>query len=229
MSLWNEILDWSEVWAPLIPLTIYVCFRPKYVWVKPVLWYLVLALFFSIMIDAIYKQYDLGLNKWFDRNFSQWYTKDGYLKNTIFYNFISISRLLFFSWFFHYMGNPFKKMNSFIPVSFIGLTLINFIFFDDITDFSSRLITLETAILLMYCVIYFFKVLRDEKPESPETRPAFWVVTGLSIYVSINFFIFLFFRQLTMSFEKFAQLIWPFHNISNILLCVCIAIAFRKK
>src|SRR5262245_6868971 len=128
MRIWNEILDWSEVWAPLIPLIIYAVVRPKYVWTKPVVWYLILALFFSIIIDAIYKQYDLGLNKWFDRNFSQWYNKDGYLKNTIFYNFISISRLLFFSWFFNFFGNPFKRMNRFVPFLFVALTILNFAF-----------------------------------------------------------------------------------------------------
>lgn len=226
----NEILDWSEVWAPLIPLIIWFVLRPKQRWVKPVIIYLLLAFIFSAALDIIWQQNHLGLNKWFDENFQWWPKDDGYMKNTIFYNLISISRLLLFAWFFNYFGGIFVKLNKFIPVLFIVFTLVNFIRYEKIEDFSSRLITLETGILLFYCILYFFRVLRDESlNEEMASKEAFRVVMGLSIYVALNFFIFLLYKQLTASFTDLAKQIWPIHNLSNIIFCLLIALAFRKK
>ena len=224
-------MDWSEVWAPLIPLIVFVFVRPWHRWVKPVVIYLVVAFIFSAVLDIIWKgQISNGFIEWFDRNLPWWPKQEGYLKNTVFYNLISISRLMLFAWFFNYLGGVFVKLNKFIPLLFILFTLVNFIFFEKIEDFSSRLITLETGILLFYCVLYFFRVLRDDKPDGEAASPpVFQVVMGLSIYVALNFFIFLFYKQLTSSFTQLAKQIWPIHNYSNIIFCLLIALAFRKK
>jgi hypothetical protein len=226
----NEMFDWSEVWAPLIPLIVWLFVKPKHKWVKPVIIYLFLAFIFCSALDVIWKQNHLGLNKWFDQNF-QWWPKDqGYMKNTIFYNFISISRLLLFAWFFNCFGGVFVKLNKYIPFLFILFTITNFIFFEKIEDFSSRLITLEAAILLFYSILYFFRVLKDDSPDDEAaSKEVFRVVMGLSIYVALNFFIFLLYKQLTTSFTELAKQIWPIHNLSNIIFCLLIALAFRKK
>jgi hypothetical protein len=225
------IMNWSEVWAPLIPLIIWAAARPKHKWVKPVLFYLILAFIFSAALDVIWKmQIFNGFKEWFDKNLPWWPTQEEYLKNTVFYNLISISRLLLFAWFFNYLGDIFRKLNRFVPLLFILFTIINFWRLEKIEDFSSRLITLETGILLFYCVLYFFRVLRDDKPDGEAASPAvFRVVMGLSIYVALNFFIFLLYKQLTANFEDLAKQIWPIHNFSNIIFCLLIALAFRKK
>ena len=231
MTLYNLIMDWSEVWAPLIPLIVWFVARPKQKWVKPVLLYLVVALIFSAALDIIWmKQVPYGLVEWFDKNLP-WWPKDGiYLKNTVFYNLISISRLLLFAWFFNYFGDIFRKLNRYVPWLFILFTFINFWRFEKIEDFSSRLISLEAGILLFYCVIYFFRVLRDDKPDGEAaSRQVFSVVMGLSIYVALNFFIFLFYKQLTANFTELAMQIWPIHNFSNIIFCLLITYAFYKK
>ena len=227
----KDILDWSEVWAPLIPLIVFLFVRPKYRWVKPVVIYLVVAFIFSAVIDIIWKgQLSIDFIDWFDKNLPWWPKEGEYLKNTIFYNLISMSRLLLFAWFFNYLGNVFRKLNRFVPLLFILFTIINFWRLEKIEDFSSRLITLETGILLFYCVLYFFRVLRDDKPDGEAASPAvFRVVMGLSIYVALNFFIFLLYKQLTANFEDLAKQIWPIHNFSNIIFCLLIALAFRKK
>src|SRR5687768_4259758 len=193
MKTYDLIMDWSEVWAPLIPLIVWLVYRPKQKWVRPVLFYLIVAFVFSAVLDIIWKmQVYSGFTAWFDRNFPGWPKEEGYLKNTVFYNLISISRLLLFAWFFNYLGDVFRKLNRVVPWLFIAFTIINFWRFEPIEDFSSRLITLEAGILLFYCVLYFFRVLRDDKPDGEAaSRQVFAVVMGLSIYVALNFFIFL--------------------------------------
>ena len=224
-------MNWSEVWAPLIPLIIFLFMRPRHRWVKPVVIYLVVAFIISAVLDIIWKgQMSISFIQWFDKYLPWWPKQGEYLKNTVFYNLISISRLLLFVWFFHYFGGVFVKLNKFIPLLFTLFTVINFIFFEKIEDFSSRLITLETGALLFYCILYFFRVLRDDKPDGEAASPAaFRVVMGLSIYAALNFFIFLLYKQLTTSFEELAKQIWPIHNFSNIIFCLLIALAFVKN
>jgi hypothetical protein len=229
MKLYNLLLDWSEAWAPLIPLIVWFFIRPKHRWLNPVLYYLILAFIFSLALDIIWKRYTLGINEWFDKNFYWWPSVEGFYKNTIFYNLISISRLLMFAWFFSFLGPVFRKLNYSVIPFFIIFTLANFIWFEKIEDFSSRLITLETGILLFYSVLYFFKVLRDDSPDTEAaSRPVFLVVTGLSIYVALNFFIFLFYKQLTTNFVDLAKQVWPIHNFSNIIFCLLLAFAFKR-
>jgi len=241
MRTYHTLMNWSEVWAPLIPLIVWLVARPKHKWVKPVLIYLIVAFIFSAAIDIIWKmQIFSGFKEWFDKNLPWWPTQGGYLKNTVFYNLISISRLLLFAWFFNYLGDVFRKLNRYIPWLFIIFTIINFWPvekiddflwpFEKIEDFSSRLITLETGILLFYCVLYFFRVLRDDKPDGEAaSRQIFSVVMGLSMYVALNFFIFLLYKQLTENFEDLAKQIWPIHNFSNIVFCLMMTYAFIKK
>jgi hypothetical protein len=229
MKLYHLLLDWSEAWAPLIPLIVWFFIRPKHRWLKPVLYYLILAFLFSLALDIIWKRYTLGINEWIDKNFYWWPSVEGFYKNTIFYNLISISRLLMFAWFFSFLGPVFRKLNYAVIPFFIIFTIVNFIWFEKIEDFSSRLITLETGILLFYSVIYFFKVLRDDSPDTEvASRPVFLVVTGLSIYVALNFFIFLFYKQLTTNFVDLAKQVWPIHNFSNIIFCLLLAFAFKR-
>jgi hypothetical protein len=67
--------------------------------------------------------------------------------------------------------------------------------------------------------------LQDDNEEVK--RPAdFWIVTGLTIYVSISFFIFLFQNMLVKQLQDTAVSIWKIHDIAYIILCIFIAKAF---
>ncbi len=228
----QQILDWSEVWAVLIPLTVYFIKKPKSKWIRPVLYYLIIALVLNLCADLIWKRRKLGIEPWMQSNIGFFFEEDGTtFKNAVLYNIHSISRFLLFGWFFTYIATIYSKLNRIIIPLFILAVLVNFIFFESILGdevFSSRLFTVEAALLLLYCIIYYFMVLRDERIEMPTTQPSFWLITGLSIYVAINFFIWLFYSQLTIQFKDFAVSIWDYHNISYIIFCIFIAIAFWK-
>jgi hypothetical protein len=72
----------------------------------------------------------------------------------------------------------------------------------------------------------------NDQIKSLTALPHFWVVVGLTLYTSVNFLIFLFYKYL-ISEEftkewKFAIDIWNVHNLSYIVLMTFIAIGFRK-
>ncbi len=221
----QEILDWSEAWAPLIPLLVFWIKKPREAWIRPLVIYLVIAFLLNLIATIIWKRMHMGLEGWMQQNLGVFYNADGSLNNTIFYNLHSISRFLLFAWFFHYMGKQFRKINKVLPPLVILLGLIYFIFYDDIRDFSSVLFSTEAALLLFYGLFYYLILLRDEQSHI-KRQPSFWIVTGLSIYVVINFPIFLFYSVLEEQADKFAVDIWDLHNISYIVFCLLIAKSF---
>ena len=206
------LLDWSEVWAVLIPLTVYLVNRPRHKWVPPIRTFLYLALVIAIIVDLI----------WFGRKM-KWF----YLDNNVFYNIISIIRLLAFSWFFSLISNE-RFIYKLCVGLFLLIAIIIFIFFISPLEFNSPLLALEAAILLFYCIRYFYFVLRDEKGEMPTSKSEFWIVAGLCFYTAVNFFIFLFYHYLVKEYRGYAIQIWDVHNISFIIFCIFIARALKK-
>ena len=53
--------------------------------------------------------------------------------------------------------------------------------------------------------------------------PAFWLITGISIYTVISFPLFLFYSVLSVKFKHFAVGIWDLHNFAYCLLSIFIA------
>lgn len=219
----DNVSNWSEFWALLIPL--YFIIRAKSIpsYLKPVKIYVILALplnLFAVLIQ-IYK--------------ADWGFHDGDFlwSNNFLYNAHSILRLILFSWFFLLLRQRFlHRVKAILPFIFIALALINFIFFEQFatTILSSRLLATEAAILLFYCLAYFIYLLIEERGTPLKKQPGFWVVTGLSIYVSANFFIFLSYNYLyERGFMVFATDIWDVHNVSYVILCICIAKAFSQN
>jgi len=220
----KEIFDWSEAWAPLIPLAILIGRKNIPAYLKPIRLYIWLALLFNTGALLI----------WY-RNVLKLPGIPIYLQsNNFLYNAHSIARLLLFSWFFILLNQRFMhRVKLVLPFLFVVLVIINFVFFEDFFDFnllSSRLLATEAAMLLFYCLQYYIYLLIDDKGPTLKNQPGFWVVTGLSIYVAANFFIFLFYNYLLkQNLLVFAVNIWDVHNVVFIILCICIAINFSKK
>jgi hypothetical protein len=218
------ILDWSEVWATLIPLIVYIIKKPKANWIKPILIYLLFALFFSLLIDVSWKT---GTRTWSKSLFS-WLYRDGLLYNVIFYNLFSLTRVILLIWFFMKINSLYKKFYYSILIAFILFFILNFILWQDIMEFSSRQLTLDAGILLIFCLTYFYKVNLDDSVQSPLALPQSWIIIGLTLYTAVNFFIFLFFSYLTVALRDYAINIWNVHNCSYILLNLFIAVSFWK-
>ena len=232
MKILKEILDWSEVWATLIPLIVYLWFRPKPNWVKPLLIYIVIAFLLGLIIDVTWKSTELGISQWVKKTF-WWLYQGKYLYTLIFYNINSFIRLVLLTFFFLLVNPSYRKVYVLISGLFVIAGITNFIFFEDIElSFSSRQFAVEAAIILLYCLLYFYNVNMNDQIKSLTALPHFWVVVGLTLYTSVNFLIFLFYKYL-ISEEftaewKFAIDIWNVHNLSYIVLMTFIAVGFRK-
>ena len=90
------------------------------------------------------------------------------------------------------------------------------------------MLAFDAGLLLVFCLSYFYRINLDDNIASPIALPQSWVVTGLTLYTAINFFIFFFFSYITDANKQYAKDIWNVHNFSFILLKVFIAISFWK-
>lgn len=223
----KEILDWSEVWALLIPLAILVLKKNKLpFYLKPVQVYIYVALVLNIIIDLISKykiKWGLG-------------PEDLLWNNNFLYNIQSVLRLFLFAWFFILLRQRFmNRIKAFLPFLFLIFLLVNFFAYEKFIprgnneSFSSRLLATESALLLFYCLQYFIFLVIEDKATPLSRRPGFWVVAGLSVYVAVSFFIFLFYDYLVKVTWDFAVGIWDVHNIVFIILCICLAKQFSLK
>lgn len=209
------IFDWSEVWAPLIPLVVLAIKRDQQRFVKPVIVYLIIAFFLNLTGDIIsdFKQY---LPHWMH-------------SNNILYNIHSIVRFACFSYFFLLLGKNFgSRIDKLVNFSALIFIVYNFIFiekFNNPNHLSGNLLATEAYVLLIYCIQYYLFQLKADASEFKRKKD-FWIVTGLSIYVVINFFVFLFYVPLLTENPKLAIQMWSVHNLAYITLCIFIAKAF---
>lgn len=203
------ILDWSEVWALTLPL--FFC-RRQPVSYKPIVIYLYTGLVINILIDLIWKCRTL--------------LPTSFNSNNYLYNLHSIIRFFAFSIFFIRLNQLFLVLlKKTILIAFTIFLLLNFTFYENFFNyfqFSSRLLSVEAFCLLFYCLQYYlFKIREDIELEI--FTADFWIVTGLGIYVAINFFIFLLYNELTIRLQRFAIDLWNVHNISFIVFSFFLA------
>jgi hypothetical protein len=208
--MFQQLIDWSEVWAVLIPLAVAACcIIPARA--KPLLWYCMIALLLNFSEDIIWKmQIVHPLSK-----------TPG--DNQFIYNIHSVVRFIFFSLFFIRLRQQFLwQLQWLFFIIFLLTAALNFIFWEQPAVISSRIMGLEAGLLALYCILYFFNRLLDEK--SGDTRPPEYVLTvGICVFMIINFPLFLFYKPLALRFRDFAVDIWTVHNITYLLLCIIIA------
>ena len=176
-------LDWSEVWALVIPLSVLLFRRQQPSSLRPVIVYLWLGFLVNVTIDVI-----MAINIYLPNN---------NLSNNPFYNLHSVVRFACFSFYFiSIQKKSFTRLKRLLPLLGIGFLIINFIFFENFFNpdsFSGNLLTVEAYLLLVYCMLYYLAELKDD--ENPFNGPHFWIVTGLAIYLVTNFFVFLFYTS----------------------------------
>jgi|SRR5689334_9314986 len=209
------VIDWSEVWALFIPLIALLFAGKQPLFLRPVIIYLIIALFINLIGDVIgdFKRYLPG---WLQSN------------NPL-YNIHSVLRFTCFGYFFILLRQPhFSRIKKILPLISLLFLVINFVFFENFFNpesLSGNLLTAEAYLLLIYCVLYYLSQLRDDD-DKMSGKSDFWVVTGLSIYVVINFFVFLFYAPMLTANGQLLDKMWSVHNVAYVILCICVAKAF---
>jgi len=216
MGRFFEILiDWSEVWALFIPLSMLMFRRNQPEAMKPVIIYLFLALFVNLLIDLM-----LPIGR---------YLPEELRSNNPLYNIHSIIRFVCFSVYFIRMpDSSFLAVKKTLVMLSVAFLVINFGFFEqffNFDSFSGNLLSVEAYLLLIFCMFYYLSELKEDDKNLFDS-PHFWVVTGLSVYVVVNFFVFLFYIPMLKVDVRLAINIWNVHNVAFIIFCLFLTKAF---
>jgi len=206
------ILDWSEVWAPLIVIIVFLLNRNQPRYMTPVVVYFFLALIINLIGDVI-SDFKKHLPSWMQSN------------NPL-YNIHSLIRFICYSLFFISLRLPkLSTVYKILPLISILIFVLNFSLIDDFFNywhFSGNLLTGEAYLLLIYCMLYYVVKLNDDNLVMTD-EPDFFVVTGLGIYVVVNFFVFLFYVPMMNVNQDLAENIWDVHNYAYIALSILTA------
>jgi len=201
----------------LIPL-FFVVFGPRQpAPLKPVIIYLWLALLLDTIGDCIgYDEIRSYFPHWLQSN------------NPL-YNIHSLVRFACFSYFFISLPQPrFKTAKKVIAIVFILFVIADFTLFEHFFYYyhlSGNLLSAEAYLLLIYCLLYYLAALNDDN-DAAFKGPVFWIVTGLGMYLVVNFFVFLFYVPMIIQNIDLADHIWKVHDVAYIILCLFITRAF---
>lgn len=214
--------DWAEVWTVFIPISILLFFDVDKVKIRPIHIYFISALILNLLIDASW----IYSTELLDRGFDFWLIRD----NNVLYNFQSVIRVILFTIFlWGFLPTTYRKILKVGLVFYGSVILVNFIFLESPLQFSSRLFSAESLILLTVCILYFITVLNLDSIFSFRKQPAIWIAIGLSLYEASNFSIFLFYSILVNHAKNFAVNVWYFHNLFFGVLCIFCAKAFYES
>lgn len=209
--MFQLVLEWSEVWALFLPLAAYYIHQKQPAFLTPVLIYLAGALVLNLLTDFV-ADFNEYLPEWLQTNL-------------IFYNIHSIFRFICFAYFFNTITyGSFRHLRIILISIYLLLLLSNYIFLEnylDQTHINGNLFTIEAYLLLIFSMLYYLTQLRNDVVDLSSSKE-FWITTGLSIYVVINFFIFLFYVPMIQENPILANDMWNVHNLAYITLCLFI-------
>ena len=110
-----------------------------------------------------------------------------------------------------------RKKTPFIIISvmFTLLALCNFLFIQK-EQINSYTMTLESVIIILYCIFYYFWLLKELPTERLHRLPMFWINSGWLIASSGYLFLYLFTAYLVNVLKSNLD-IWVLHNIFKIV------------
>jgi hypothetical protein len=85
-----------------------------------------------------------------------------------------------------------------------------------------------SIIFIISALLFFAKLMREQKVENLFAYPIFWFNTGILVYFSCSIFIMIFSNYfLKMSIEA-QKILWLFHSVINLICYVIFATGFYK-
>jgi hypothetical protein len=213
LSLYKVLIQWSEVWPLLIPLTIFLVYGLRYKELNILVFYALIAFLLNLLATIIWLY-----PKTLPGNFTN---------NNILYNINSLIRTILPGIYLLSLKQmrPYKYLKI-ILILYVFLVVINFCFFDNIFILSSRLFAAESIVLLIFSLTFLLNLIIEEDIPIKKTRTPLLICAGIGIYESINFFIYLFFYHALDENFAFAFKIFNISKYSFIVYWILLGMAF---
>lgn len=100
------------------------------------------------------------------------------------------------------------------------------------TRFYNELVCLDSLVQVIWVLLYFYSLYKNEDIEHLFNKPMFWFCVGILLYSPSTYFLFAFYNDIRLAVtDKYAYL-WRFHDLMNSLLYISLSIGMwvnRKK
>ncbi len=157
-----------------------------------------------------------------------WYTSIKSIQNHYILNsFIPLEFLLFSSIFWYALKTPIYKKILVVVVIItmiftMGSHLSNLENFNRFSSLTNAIVYLS---LMFIVILYFYEVLKELHIVKLSIHPMFWISVGVILYVSINFFLFIFGEFVMFNSSKEISKLWAIINpTSTIIFRIFLAI-----
>ena len=143
--------------------------------------------------------------------------------------FNPISYLIFIYFFFQQVlvSSLDKRVVLICTIAYIALQLIPFLF-ETTSTVTSILTTVNTVLILLFCLLYFFEQIRFPKTMFIYTQSSFWSIVGFLVFSAGTFFIF-WYNNIIKQSEVFENQYIIIHALIFIVRNLLFSIAFVIK
>lgn len=186
-KIYHLALLWAEVWPLVIFLLIFFLTKQKNKDLVLPIWYLIITLVLAIPANISSNYNDI--------------VPDGFRNNSIIYNTNAFLKVIFIGSYIIRL-KPLAQYRYTKPLifAFIIFTLIDFAFFESITNsMGKHFFSVVSIVLLILCMTYFLTSIVDDEVDFGTHQPGFLICTGVALFEAINFFVFLFIYDLYIS------------------------------
>ena len=110
------------------------------------------------------------------------------------YDIFTVVEFSLFSWFFYLIVHNILIKKAIFPLIaiFCTFSLSLYIFLPENTSFSSKLVGVESVLIITMCIYYFFDQLKQSNTLLIYSSINFWVIISFLIYISGTFFLFIY-------------------------------------
>lgn len=156
------------------------------------------------------------------------YRASHHLSFSVFLYIFTLLEYLFFSIvLYFFLHSPFlKAIVITLSIVFVCFCLYN-IFFINFKKFDSYQASIESILIIAYCVFFFFEEINNPRIPIIYTSYKFWFIIGALMYLSATFFLFIYASDLP---DETREQYWVLNVFGNVLknLLFSIAFAFYK-
>jgi hypothetical protein len=153
-------------------------------------------------------------------------------------NIVGNSYLLFsipfISMFFYFtfVKNQFDRLLISVNAFYFLFCITNFLFVQKL-GINSYNLTLQSLIVLVFSLLYFYTLLKQNPPKLVHTLPTFWIISGLFFSHAGKIVVYGVTHYLVNYIKDNLILVWIVHNIlsisGNLLITVGVILIYRRR